>query len=188
MVITPESPEENEVEKILSLLGCGVSRVHFRHPGMSEKETMALLEQIPQKFRHAITLHDYFNLAERYGCGIQINSRNNSIPNGVTTISQSCHSLDEAHRLFGIRDYVTLSPVFDSISKKGYSANCSLINDVKIADKQSLPPLIALGGITFEKLPALKEADFAGAAMLGAIWNTNFNESLNKIEALCYNS
>ena len=67
-------------------------------------------------------------------------------------------------------DYVTLSPVYPSISKPGYESQVNLIAEVRAADKTALPPLIALGGVTFEKLDELRNAGFAGAAMLGALY------------------
>ena len=38
------------------------------------------------------------------------------------------------------------------------------------ADKTALPPVIGVGGVTFEKLDELRNAGFAGAAMLGALY------------------
>ena len=63
---------------------------------------------------------------------------------------------------------MTLSPVFDSISKQGYRS---------AFDPDSLRPwlegkrVVALGGVTPERIPLLRDAGFSGAAMLGYFWN-----------------
>ncbi|GAB3828156.1 hypothetical protein GCM10028895_41300 [Pontibacter rugosus] len=43
---------------------------------------------------------------------------------------------------------------------------------------QAKLPLIALGGVTAEKLPLVQEMGFKGAAVLGAVW-----EQPNPVEA-----
>ena len=89
-------------------------------------------------------------------------------------MTKSCHSLDEISLAEGY-DYVTLSPIYDSISKAGYKAKF---------DIDSLRPVIAgrkviaLGGVTPEKFGELAEKGFSGASLLGYIWNGDFDTSL----------
>lgn len=63
-------------------------------------------------------------------------------------------------------DYLTLSPIYDSISKEGYKSSFErkdLENEIR-----NLPiDVIALGGVTPDKFEELKAIGFAGAAMLG---------------------
>lgn len=184
IAITPPSPVEDEARRITALLNAGCRRVHIRHPQLSGTATEFILKHIPTDILPRITLHDCFKLAEIYGCGVQTNSRNSFATFNVAPVSASCHSLREARYYAGIRNYVTLSPVFNSISKPGYHANSSLLDEVKVADKSLYPPLIALGGITFTSLQLLRDAGFSGAAMLGEIWKNDFNKTLNKIEKL----
>ncbi|HTN37979.1 MAG TPA: hypothetical protein VL053_12955 [Arachidicoccus sp.] len=92
--------------------------------------------------------------------------------------------------------HLLVSPVFDSISKKGYPARKELLEGMKLnpfihrvgmavdnqckpalaqqgqqqLQKSHRPRLIAMGGIHAENLPEVKAAGFAGAALLGAIW------------------
>ena len=68
-------------------------------------------------------------------------------------------------------DYVFLSPIFDSISKRGYRSQFSLTELQKAAAEGIIDSkVVALGGITKDKLPLLQSLHFGGAAMLGAIW------------------
>ena len=71
-----------------------------------------------------------------------------------------------------MRNYVFLSPIFDSISKEGYGAAFSpeVLRDA--ASKQIIDnKVVALGGIEASHINALKEWHFGGAAFLGDIWN-----------------
>jgi len=76
-------------------------------------------------------------------------------------------------------EYVLVSPVFNSISKKGYLQNDSLWDLPKWMDRQMThrfmsfekrPKLIALGGLHSQVLLEVIEGGFDGAAFLGAIW------------------
>ena len=123
IVITAESPVKGECEAITRLLRAGVDRIHIRKPEVGEMYVDKLLSGIPSDFMSRISLHDYPGLAVKYGTGFHTGRRTSVIPN-VKPLSRSCHSLSEvaASSTF---DYVTLSPVYDSISKHGYSANHS---------------------------------------------------------------
>lgn len=67
-------------------------------------------------------------------------------------------------------DYITLSPVFDSISKPGYTS-------VEFGPLPSGVTVIGLGGVTTDRAVQLKARGFAGAAMLGAIpWQGTVTE------------
>ena len=68
-------------------------------------------------------------------------------------------------------DYLFLSPIFDSISKKGYRSAFSPEQLTK-AGKEGVinERVIALGGITPEKKTAIKDWNFGGIAVLGFLW------------------
>jgi thiamine-phosphate pyrophosphorylase len=67
-------------------------------------------------------------------------------------------------------DYAFLSPIFDSISKEGYAA--AGFDSAELAQVlcKAPMPVYALGGITPERLPAVRDMGFAGAGILGAVW------------------
>ena len=86
--------------------------------------------------------------------------------------------------------YVFLSPIFDSISKKGYKH--SFFNkDLEEAGINGIinERVVALGGVTPEYIPQLRAWNFGGAAFLGDIWNrrtdANWKEYLAVIKQ-CY--
>lgn len=148
--------------------------VHLRKPNWSWGETAQLLDRISPDLYSRIKIHDHFNLLNHYPLmGVHLNARNPVAPENARCVSRSFHTLEELQDA-GEYDYVTLSPVFDSISKNGYKSAFSL---------KELPPflsgkkVIALGGVTPSKFPDLRAAGFFGAAMLGYFWNGWISEN-----------
>jgi hypothetical protein len=88
-------------------------------------------------------------------------------------------------------DYCFLSPVYDSISKAGYRSAGFLCDDDGGGDEggrragsgggrrlaaalaRAPLPVLALGGVAPGKLRELRAAGFAGAAVLGAVWQAD---------------
>ena len=91
------------------------------------------------------------------------------------TLSTSFHALAEISRCRRRYDYVFLSPIFDSISKAGYASQFDLAalqtSLQQLAARPSYyPPVLALGGITSQNTKLVQQMGFAGAAVLGAVW------------------
>ncbi|MBD5355943.1 MAG: thiamine phosphate synthase [Bacteroides sp.] len=143
--------------------------VHIRKPLWTEDQTIELLQQISPEFYNRIKLHDHFSLLQWFPLlGIHLNSRNSIVPkNVVLSVSCSFHNIDQLVKADQY-DYVTLSPIFDSISKSDYRSAFSLS---ELAPYLNGKRVIALGGVTPDKFEQLKNAGFAGAAMLGYFWN-----------------
>lgn len=86
-------------------------------------------------------------------------------------VSTSFHSLAQAaHEDYGSLKYAFLSPIFESISKPGYTA-AFVKEDLQASVSQSSLPLVALGGITSTNISQVKDLGFWGAAVLGYIWS-----------------
>ena len=174
--ITPEYPVAGEAERITRILRDGdADRVHIRHPHLDEDSTRALLREIPNDLYPRLTLHDHPSLVVELGVGgFQFNGRNRVFEDSFDSsalLSCSCHGIDEIMFRSSCTplSYVTLSPIFDSISKPGYSSAFTpeyLQSELK---KVSVP-VIALGGVTPSRFPFLKDCGFSGAAMLGHFW------------------
>lgn len=176
IAITPEEPVNCESRKIDALLMAGWHRVHLRHPQLSRQEMHDILNQIAPEFHSRIVLHSHFDLAYEFNIGgLHLNHRHPTPPDGYTgRISRSCHSIDEINRC-GDMAYVTLSPIFDSISKTGYASAFSA--DALKAIDGCGTDVIALGGVTPEQTKHLKKYNFKGYAMLGAIpWSGSIVE------------
>ena len=102
--------------------------LHLRKPFASLAELETLVQQIHPAYYDRIVLHDHYALAEKYRLkGIHWNARNQEFKlEGAywqkASISRSCHSIPEVEMYKNQYQYVTLSPIFDSISKQGYKA------------------------------------------------------------------
>lgn len=165
IAITPEQPVDREGKKITALLSEGWHRVHLRHPEASRTEMRDIIESIPQRLHSRLVLHGHFDLLNEYNLGGLHLNRRCPVPPALYNgpLSRSCHTLAEIYESDGF-EYVTLSPIFDSISKNGYTSAFNL--DSLILPKGNI---IALGGVASSNIAKLKERGFAGAALLGDI-------------------
>lgn len=175
------------------ILDRGWSRVHLRHPMAATDDIRQLIESLPTDYHKRIWLHDHHELSKEYNLGgLQLNSRQTQPPIGYNgALSQSCHSVAEVkspRRKAFVS--VTLSPIFDSVSKQGYRAAFS---PGELMTLTAADHVIALGGITPETLPQLECYEFEGFAVLGYLFSASsskdLNERLIKLQPyICYNS
>lgn len=178
IVITLPDYIDGEAEQIAQLLRCGckghrVDLVHIRKPHGSMEEQEALIKQIPQELHSRLVLHDHYQLAAKYNLfGVHLNGRNPLPPEGWTgSVSRSCHSLDEIMECKERCNYVSLSPIFDSISKQGYRSAFSKAQIQEAVEAGIIDNKVyALGGITFDKLTEVELMGFGGALILGDAW------------------
>lgn len=165
IVFTPEKEVVNEAKKINLLFESGISFLHIRKPSFSREQTASLINQIDERFHSRLKLHDYPELALNFGTGFQVNSRNRDIDQ-ISKLSASCHTLEEINQAKGM-EYVTLSPIYDSISKEGYNSKFN-VSGLNFSDCPV--QVIALGGVTAGRIKELADAGFKGAAFLGSVW------------------
>ena len=175
IAITKPYCENDEAAFIRRLFESGFDIVHLRKPEADINYCRALLEKLTEEERKKIIVHDYHILYEEYSLkGIHINKNITTLPEGYQGFkTRSCHSLEEVKMYKNDFDYVFLSPIFDSISKVGYKS--AFDEDMlRKASEQGIidEKVVALGGVTFEKIPYLKELNFGGAAMMGSLGNS----------------
>lgn len=181
----PEVFVENEAARITAMLESeAIDRVHIRKPDMSSYEMKRLISMIPQWLHSRLSIHSNPELLKEFpGVGWHFSeARPKAECSGLT--SRSCHSPAEASRWTAECDYVTLSPVFDSISKPGYLSAC--FNPVEEFFCCQVGNVVALGGVTPKHLPRLNQRGYFGAAMLGYAWTTELNQLIEQLK--CYNS
>ena len=191
IVITSPEFLSGEAIFIDKLFLQGLDLLHVRKPDASLEAYKRLLLQIPKQWYSRIVLHEHFALAEEFGLhGIHLNRRCSQVPDSFhRSISCSCHSLEEVKKQKDTKDYVFLSPIFDSISKVGYHAAFSptLLKQATIENIID-EKVIALGGITANNISLVKEWHFGGVAFLGDIWkrmsNPQVDEYLKHIRTL----
>ena len=174
ILITPPTYFVEEDKIITALFEEGLDILHLRKPDTAPMYAERLLTLIPEQYHKRIVVHGHFYLKDEFNLkGIHLNHRNPNIPeNYKGHISRSCHSLEEIKEHKRQCDYMLLSPVFDSISKKDYHANYTP-EEIRKAHKAGIidKKVIALGGIDTDNIRQVKDYGFGGAAILGALWN-----------------
>lgn len=172
IVITKPVFFDGEAETISRYVRDGML-VHVRKPGATVDAVERLLMSLPADVLSGIVLHDAFELASKYGVyGVHLNSRNPQPPQGWGgSVSRSCHSFDEVEEWKHKLHYVSLSPIFDSISKQGYqSAFTREMIDAAVSRGVIDHKVYALGGVTFNKIEEVKQMGFGGTMILGDAW------------------
>jgi thiamine-phosphate pyrophosphorylase len=185
IVITPENNITGEHQIVNALLERGLFRIHVRKPAFDTAAYREYLQNIDPAHWAKVTVHGGFELYGELSLGgihLNVAARQDAKiakliqPPESRAISASLHSWQEVEELNTLYHYVFISPLFDSISKKGYLAATPVqeIHDLRkkaAISGANLPLIIGLGGVCRTNIGELKENGYDGAALLGAIWN-----------------
>ena len=180
MVITRPDFFKGEAMAIYQLMRAGLTCLHIRKPDSTEEQVKKLLKSIPGQYHDRIVLHEHYGLATKMNLkGIHVtghteeyvlNRRFDSHPK--FEVSASVHSLEELEKRYAHYCYVFLSPIFDSTSKEGYKS--AFTPDQLFQSHNQLVldgSVIALGGVTADRVASLRSQGFGGVAVLGDVWN-----------------
>ena len=172
IAITQPSMIEDESVFVSKLFEKGFDIVHLRKPDADIEQCRRLLRELSDEERRKIVIHDHHELMNEFNLkGLHFNKNVTVVPDDYKGFkTRSCHSFDEVMKYKNDSDFVFLSPIFDSISKVGYNSAFTedMLRDASvkgIIDEK----VVALGGVTFEKISYLKELNFGGAAMMGVL-------------------
>ena len=173
IAITKPDFYDGEAAFIKRLFERGFDIVHLRKPNSDIDSCRNILNELSSEERSRIIVHDYPELYYEFLLkGFHINKNIVKYPEGYQGFkTRSCHSLEEVKLYKNDFDYVFLSPIFDSISKQGYKS--AFTEEVlRNASREGIidEKVVALGGVTFEKIPYLEELHFGGAAMMGGVF------------------
>lgn len=185
---------DQETGRIINLLQSGaIDFFHIRKPGGNSSDYRKLVEKIPAALHPRIVIDDHYHLAGLYNLG-GIHLKSSDLAGSDRELmekrnaffTRSCHSIEEISCLKSDDyKYVFLSPIFDSISKKGYHSKFDL-NEKGFGNEFVPHNVLALGGVEPEKFKKLFESKFVGAALLGYLWQTKPDESSLIRELLKY--
>ncbi|MEM9832738.1 MAG: thiamine phosphate synthase [Bacteroidota bacterium] len=156
----------------------GLEYFHLRKKEFSEDAMRRYLDRIHPVFYPNIILHSHFHLVAEYGLGGAHFTRKSiyedfAVGENVDFHRKgfSLHSTAEVAQLESSYHYIFLSPVFDSISNKGYNSKFKLSNLRQfLQTATSRPEIIALGGINHTRVEQAASLGFDGIALLGHIW------------------
>lgn len=202
VLISPQISVDSEIEKMITLFELGLEVFHLRKPHYSKDKMIKYIEKIPVQYHNKIMIHSYPELALKFDLrGIHLTSATRKMrfkmwkikmfikrkkPNLM--VSTSYHKLSDLDTLNSLYNYVFLSPVFDSISKKDYQSGFNEFSLKKALDRTRYN-VFALGGVNVSNISTAREFGFKGCALLGGIWTekdpvATLNESLKLCKEL----
>lgn len=192
IVISPEKTIQQEQSTLIELFENGLNYFHLRKSEWNRKEMADYLQSIPKSFHPSIILHNHHDLINEFQLkGVHFSRHIPFKKSNALHQSISCHSFKEINEQKHPFDYFFLSPVFDSISKPGYSAAFDL-TELSAELKSSTKNIIALGGIDEQNIEKAKLYGFRGVAILGALWKQDNGKSIvdkfKRIHNLCQTS
>jgi thiamine-phosphate pyrophosphorylase len=168
-----------------ALFDAGLECFHLRKRDYSMDKICNYLDHISPVYYERIVIHSHFDLVESYGLrGVHFKKNYtlhdflldmaitaNEARNRYRHLSHSVHSLNEIKSNTFAFNYLFLSPVFDSISNKGYNSKIKIQAIRKFfKEEPNRQEVIALSGITADKVEHIAEAGFNGLGLLGYIW------------------
>lgn len=179
IVITQEDLISNEVETINEMFREGLDLLHIRKPFINDEEMKVLINGIDQAFHSKLVLHSHYEVGRLYAISRfhvreadRINELYRSRIEEGNIISTSVHQIKDYNMLGSEWQYSFISPVFPSISKKGYGQDTKMMEELRYRNNIHVK-LIALGGIDEHTIKKVFQAGVDGAALLGAVWNSS---------------
>ncbi len=179
VLIAPETDVSNEIEILHQLFQEGLQYYHLRKPNKNYEEHCAYLNQIDSKYHNRIVVHFFHEMVNEFnlkGIHFQEQKRIDNIDNPGQyflnlnmygkTISSSFHELEVLENCDFEFDYHLLSPVFSSISKKGYEGRGFDVNHIN-------KRIVGMGGVTSDNIIEFDKLGFKGVGVLGGIWNSS---------------
>jgi thiamine-phosphate pyrophosphorylase len=180
IVISPEQEDPREIAVLGAMLRAGLGRYHVRKPGWTDERLGAWLKALPVEWRPRLVVHSHHHWAGDLGLGGRHWRDDAAAPAapGAGYTSRSCHALDGVTGALVAYTAVFFGPLFPSLSKSDYAPDgakaagdlARLLAGRTAAQRRTA--VIALGGVTAERLAHCREWGCDGAAVLGAIWQS----------------
>lgn len=177
LVITPEMIFPEETDIINEMFQEGLDLLHIRKPWISRNEMIEFITQIDESFHSKLVLHTHYDLGKEYHISRfhfrEIDREQGKYKPFVleNIISTSVHDITTYNTLNKEWEYAFISPFFPSISKKGYGTDSTIKEEIQYRNNPDVK-LIALGGINHDNIHEVFESGADGAALLGAVWES----------------
>lgn len=170
-IITLGNTTKEEVALLKSLIAWSGVYVHVRKPDLSEAQYAQYLAAFSWDERQSLIAHQHPALSIDLGLPrlhLSATRRTNlSAQEQRLYASSSTHSWDEFNGLPSSFEMAFISPVFPSISKKGYGIEQQIS---PAGRKNWTSKAIALGGINAARIAHMGQHDFDDFALCGAFW------------------
>jgi thiamine-phosphate pyrophosphorylase len=189
IVISPQSSQPGEHRILTSMLEEGLETLHLRKPKFSTNQMRMYIEGFDPAFHNRLVIHSHHELAGRYRLkGVHLTRRHRTedyistwiklkiakLRRSSLTVSSSFHTLQGIANYNPEYNYVFISPVFESISKLGYTSTFNENSLLKIL-KETNYLVYALGGIHENNIEKAAKMGFGGVCLYGSLWENNYN-------------
>ncbi len=172
-------PVVDSHEWIARLLPLGVSTIQLR---IKDKTGSALESEIKasialsEQYKARLFINDYWDLAIEHGAyGVHLGQEDLDFANlekihgAGLRLGVSTHSFEEIHRALAMQpSYLAFGPIFPTTSKAMRFAPQGIAQLEYWCRKLSYP-VVAIGGIHVERLPAVWASGVSGVALISAI-------------------
>lgn len=171
-VVSDSRMTDNIADCLTACLDNGAPWIGIREYNMNDTTLGALIEttlKTAESTGAMVSVWGHVGMAETFGIGLHQSHKAydlslKSCLDWDSPLGASTHTPDEITRVRGA-DYITLSPVFDSISKSGYTG-MGLHTFTDICAYAPMP-VFALGGITVDTAQQVLECGAYGVALCG---------------------
>jgi thiamine-phosphate pyrophosphorylase len=170
IIISPPGGIPDEPEVVCRILQQSSATFHLRKPGLSDRQLAGYLNQVPTALHRRIMVHGHPRLLAQFNLmGIHFTEKERTRHPQRLRLSSAFHRITDIPEHDGLYDYILLSPIFDSISKRNHHAAFDHA-DLKHFLSRTGHAVVALGGLNGQRAAAAASLGFKGIAVLGAVW------------------
>lgn len=166
------------VGTVAASVAAGAPGILFREKDLPRPERRRLAAQVARPVAAAgaalLVASDPRLAAEVGAAGVHLAAHEETETGPEMLRGRSCHDLAEvAAAVAEQADYVTVSPIGPTPSKPGYGPVLTSSQLRRLTRAAGRIPVLALGGVTAEKVRALRTAGLHGVAVMGAVMGSD---------------
>ena len=188
LITDSQNSRHNTVAMLPALVNAGLRALQIREKHLTPLDLASLCVAVQNSFKTrppgsitpALFLNDRADLALSLGlAGVHLRESSLPLVLHAPAIRQALRFGVSTHTLEGVRaaeaagaEFATFGPVYTTASKAAFGAPVGL-QALENAARNTRLPLLALGGITPERVPECLAAGAQGVAAIGAVWNAD---------------
>lgn len=178
-VLTPAEQRADDLATITRILAAGVPAIQVRIKGRSDREHLAIAGAVTQRCHEAgarCIVNDRPDIALACGAdGVHLGAEDlpvevvRRLVGDALWIGGTARDPDTARRLVAAgADYLGVGPIHTTRTKGGLPDPLGLDRLAEVAAAVDVP-VLAIAGITADRVPAVLRAGAAGVAVMGAV-------------------
>ena len=165
----------DDLRLLPALVDAGVDAFQVRDKAITARELVNLTQRVMAASGVTVVVNDRLDVALAAGAdGVHLGVDDVSVAHARRVaprllIGATCRDRGEVRTAKGDgADYVGVGPVFATVSKVGLPPPLGVAS---LADTVGALPVLAIGGITVDRAPAVAAAGAHGIAVIGGIWS-----------------